>query len=243
MSHGDLIKAQDISMRFGGVHALSDVSFSLQRNELRCLIGPNGAGKSTFFKILSGQQKPSSGSLWYRGIPMVGRNTYEFARMGMGIKNQLPSVLDGLSVQENCYLALNRPHSRGGSQSAERIWHILEQVGLDKQRHRLVGELAHGQRQWVEIAMVLAGNPELILLDEPAAGMSDEETGQTAELIRAMTEHAAVIVVEHDMAFIRSIAKKVTVFHQGKILMEDSFEAVIRDETVRNVYLGRSVAC
>ncbi|MCX5590961.1 ATP-binding cassette domain-containing protein [Alcaligenes endophyticus] len=238
-----LIEAQDISMRFGGVHALTKVNFTLERKELRCLIGPNGAGKSTFFKILSGQQKPSSGQLWYAGKAMVGRPTYEFARMGMGIKNQLPSVLDGLSIQENIYLALSTTHGSRKPQSAECIWHLLEQVGLDKQRERLVGELAHGQRQWIEIAMVLAGNPELVLLDEPAAGMSDDETGRTAELIRAMTEHAAVIVVEHDMAFIRSIAKKVTVFHQGHILMEDSFDAVVRDVTVRNVYLGRSASC
>lgn len=238
MSGEPILSTKALEKRFGGVRAVAGVDFSLQPGELRCLIGPNGAGKSTFFKMITGQLKPTSGELRIAGHDMMNAESHEIAKRGVGIKNQVPDVMNGLSVRENLWLAA-AARWRGAEigKAADRIAERLKLTGI---LNRLVGELAHGQRQWVEIGMVIVCEPKIVLLDEPAAGMSDEETVTTADLVREINKDTTMIVVEHDMQFIRQIARTVTVFHQGRILMEDSFDRVAADPTVREVYLGRS---
>lgn len=235
-----LLKTEHLTMRFGGVVANDDITFTLQEMELRCLIGPNGAGKSTFFKSLTGQQTPTSGMIAFRGQPIAGKLPHEIARMGIGIKTQVPNVFNGLTVKENIWLAARRKATPNGLPKL--VAEVLDLIRLSPEAERIVATLSHGQRQWVEIGMVLAAEPDLILLDEPAAGMTDEETLRTADIIRDINQSRAIVVVEHDMAFIRLIAKTVTVFHQGRVLMEDTMDKVLADQRVRDVYLGKKVA-
>jgi branched-chain amino acid transport system ATP-binding protein len=233
-----MLQTKQLEKRFGGVRAVAGVDFTLHEGELRCLIGPNGAGKSTFFRLLTGQMKPTAGSLMICGQDATRARANEIAALGVGIKNQIPDVMNGLSVSENLWLAANQRFR--GAQARYAVEKVAERLFLTGILNRLVGELAHGQRQWVEIAMVIVGEPKIVLLDEPAAGMSDEETARTAELIREINKDTTIIVVEHDMPFIRQIAQTVTVFHQGRILLEGLFDAVVADPTVREVYLGRA---
>ncbi|MGY8667037.1 ATP-binding cassette domain-containing protein [Bradyrhizobium sp. UFLA05-109] len=235
-----LLQTQDLSMHFGGVRAVRQVNFSLAEGELRCLIGPNGAGKSTFFKMLTGQLEPTHGQVLFRGKDISHAHAHDIARLGIGIKTQVPSVFDGLSVRENIWLATNRLHS--GDKARRVVDEMLARVGLTEAAERLVGQLAHGQRQWVELGLVLATDPDLILLDEPAAGMTHEEVNKTAELVREINRTKALIVVEHDMQFIRMIAKQVTVFNQGSVLVEDTVENIMRNPQVRDIYLGKQAA-
>ncbi|WP_062118768.1 ATP-binding cassette domain-containing protein [Aureimonas sp. AU40] len=235
-----LLQTQGLTMRFGGVVANDGVDFTLGEMELRCLIGPNGAGKSTFFKMLTGQLVPSAGTIAFRGQPVAGKASHEIARMGIGIKTQVPNVFNGLTVRENIWLAARRKATPRRINPI--VDEILEKIRLGPQANAIVGQLSHGQRQWVEIGTVLAGDPELILLDEPAAGMTDEETHRTAEIIHEINLTRAIVVVEHDMAFIKMIARTVTVFHQGRIMMEDTIDKVLADTRVRDVYLGKKVA-
>ena len=235
-----LLEAKGATMRFGGVTAVDNVDFTLGEMELRCLIGPNGAGKSTFFKMLTGQLTPSAGQILLRGKDITGAEPHHIARMGVGIKTQVPNVFDGLSVRENVFVAACR---RGSAAQARRMTEAtLDRLRLTGIATRMVGQLAHGQRQWVEIATVLAQEPELVLLDEPAAGMTHDEVLRTAELIREINRAQALIVVEHDMQFIRMIARTVTVFNQGGILVEDDVEHVLANQAVRDVYLGKQAA-
>ena len=235
-----LLQTRDLSMHFGGVKAVRNVSFTLAEGELRCLIGPNGAGKSTFFKMLTGQLEPTHGQVLFRGKDISHAHAHDIARLGIGIKTQVPSVFDGLSVSENIWLAANRLHS--GDKTRRVVDEMLTRVGLTEVAGRLVGQLAHGQRQWVELGLVLATDPELILLDEPAAGMTHEEVNKTAELVREINRTKALIVVEHDMQFIRMIAKQVTVFNQGSVLVEDTVDNIMRNPQVRDIYLGKQAA-
>src|ERR1700676_3058652 len=209
MMAAPLLQIRDLSMRFGGVQAVRNVNFTLAEGELRCLIGPNGAGKSTFFKMLTGQLPPSQGQVLFRGHDISRAHAHQIARLGMGIKTQVPSVFDGLSVRENIWLAASRLHS--GERANAVADEMLERIGLTGAAERLVGQLAHGQRQWVELGLVISTDPQLILLDEPAAGMTYEEVLRTADLVREINRSKALIIVEHDMQFIRMIAKKVTV--------------------------------
>jgi branched-chain amino acid transport system ATP-binding protein len=235
-----LLEARAVTMRFGGVTAVQSVDLTLNEVELRCLIGPNGAGKSTFFKILTGQLTPTEGKILFRGQDVTGADPHEIARLGVGIKTQVPNVFNGLSVRENVFIGAARRKSMA---SARRIVaDTLTRLQLDSIADRIVGQLAHGQRQWVEIATVLAQEPDLILLDEPAAGMNHAEVQRTAELIREINRTHALMVVEHDMQFIRMIAKTVTVFNQGRVLMEDDVGHVLADQRVRDVYLGKQAA-
>ena len=235
-----LLQTRDLSMRFGGVQAVRDVNFTLAEGELRCLIGPNGAGKSTFFKMLTGQLQPSQGQVLFRGHDISRAHAHQIARLGIGIKTQVPSVFDGLSVRENIWFAASRIHS--GARADAVVDEMLERIGLTGVAKRLVGQLAHGQRQWVELGIVLSVDPGLILLDEPAAGMTHEEVYKTAELVREINRTKALIVVEHDMQFIRMIAKGVTVFNQGSVLVEDAVENILRNPVVRDIYLGKQAA-
>jgi branched-chain amino acid transport system ATP-binding protein len=240
MMEAPLLETRDLSVHFGGVKAVRNVNFALAAGELRCLIGPNGAGKSTFFKLLTGQLKPSHGVVLFRGRDISHAQAHEIARLGIGIKTQVPSVFDGLSVRENIWLSASRVHAAARAKGV--VDEMLERLGLAGAAHRIVGQLAHGQRQWVELGIVLSTDPQLILLDEPAAGMTHEEVLRTAELVREINRGKALIVVEHDMQFIRMIAKQVTVFNQGAILVEDSVENIMRNPVVRDAYLGKQAA-
>jgi branched-chain amino acid transport system ATP-binding protein len=235
-----LLETRDLSMHFGGVRAVRNVNFTLAPGELRCLIGPNGAGKSTFFKMLTGQLQPTHGVVLFRGRDISHAQAHEIARLGIGIKTQVPSVFDGLSVRENIWLSASRIHS--GARAKTVVDEMLERIGLTGAAGRLVGQLAHGQRQWVELGIVLSTDPQLILLDEPAAGMTLEEVNRTAELVREINRSKALIIVEHDMQFIRMIAKKVTVFNQGAVLVEDDVDNIMRNPLVRDIYLGKQAA-
>jgi branched-chain amino acid transport system ATP-binding protein len=240
MTGEPLLEARATTMRFGGVTAVDSVDFTLAELELRCLIGPNGAGKSTFFKMLTGQLIPTSGQIRFRGRDITGARPNEIARLGVGIKTQVPNVFNGLSVHENVFIAAAR---MGSAAKARGITaDVLNRLGLSPIADRMVGQLAHGQRQWVEIGTVLAQDPDLILLDEPAAGMTHDEVVRTSELIGEINRSHALIVVEHDMQFIRMIARTVTVFNQGRILVEDTVDKVLSNQAVRDVYLGKQAA-
>ena len=235
-----LLETRNLSVHFGGVKAVRDVNFTLAEGELRCLIGPNGAGKSTFFKMITGQLEPSHGQVLFRGHDISRAHAHQIARLGIGIKTQVPSVFDGLSVRDNIWLAASRLYS--GERARRLVDEMLERIGLTHAADRVVGQLAHGQRQWVELGLVLSTDPQLILLDEPAAGMTHEEVQKTAELVREINRTKALIVVEHDMQFIRMIAKQVTVFNRGSVLVEDAVENILRNPLVRDIYLGKQAA-
>ena len=237
MPASPLLETIGLGKRFGGVEALRNIDFGLAEGELRCLIGPNGAGKSTFFKLLTGQLKPSQGSVRYRGRDVTGWTSSQISRLGMGIKMQVPSVFDGLDVRENLRLSARRRHDR--RRSAEVVEETLARLDFGELAETRVAHLSHGQWALVELGVVLAAKPDLLLLDEPTAGMTGEEVARTAELIRDINGSCALIVVEHDMNFIRMIASRVTVFHQGSILIEDTMERLVRNPQVRDVYLGR----
>ncbi len=233
------VEAIAVAMRFGGVNAVDGVSMRLQRNELRCLIGPNGAGKSTFFKCLSGQYVPTEGDILLNGESVVGFQKHEIARRGLGVKTQVPSLMNSLTVYENIWLAAKALAGRNTADVGTRVSELIDLLGLGAMIKTPTGLLAHGQRQIVELGVVLAPNPWLVLLDEPAGGLTHAEVDHMAELVVGLSSQATVVVVEHDMRFVRSIAQSVTVFHQGKILVEGSVEQVLSDERVRDVYLGK----
>ncbi|MCG8354797.1 MAG: ATP-binding cassette domain-containing protein [Kiloniellales bacterium] len=232
-----LLETRRLSKSFGGVHAVDGVDFRLRSGELRCLIGPNGAGKSTFFKLLTGQLRPSGGTILFEGSAVTGRPIHQIGRLGIGIKNQTPDVLDGVPLRENLWLAARLTHAP--VRAGELVEEVIERLSLAELAADLVGELSHGQRQLVEIGMVMAREPKLLLLDEPSAGMSAEERERVAALLKELNQTATLVVVEHDMQFIKQIADLVTVFHQGRVLMEKPIDAVLRDPMVRDVYLGR----
>ena len=231
-----VLETRSLSMHFGGVVAVDRVDFSLRENELRCLIGPNGAGKSTFFKCLTAQLRPTAGDVVIRDFNVSGSESHQVARMGIGIKTQVPNVFDGLDVEENIWLSASQ--SASAKRARVITSEVVERLELGEVRKSQLGSLAHGQRQLVELGMVLAGEPWLVILDEPTAGMTQDEVARTADVIREINQSATMIVVEHDMQFIRMIAQKVTVFHQGQILVEGNMDEVSSDHRVREVYLG-----
>ena len=233
-----VLETVGLTMRFGGVTAADNVHFKLGARELRCLIGPNGAGKSTFFKCVTGLHTPSEGQVFMRGEETTGWHPHQIASLGVGIKTQVPNVLDGLSVFENIWMAARRFYP--GKEASDRAVDIIDRLALSPIAKADLGQLAHGERQRVELGLVAVGDPWLVLLDEPAAGMSAEDIERMIAIIDEMIKTAAVIIVEHDMQFIRSIASTVTVFHQGAVLMEDHVDRVMSDPTVRNVYLGKN---
>ena len=231
------LQTRNLSMRFGGICAVDNVDFKLSAGELRCLIGPNGAGKSTFFKCVTGQLDPSGGQVFMRDEEVTGWSPHEIASLGVGIKTQVPSVLDGLTAYENIWLAARRFLSI--TEANRMTDEVISRLSLGDIIDSNVGQLAHGERQRVELGIVMAADPWLILLDEPAAGMSAKDVDSLTNIIHEMLKSAAVIIVEHDMQFIRSIASTVSVFHQGAMLIEDHVDRVMANQTVRNVYLGK----
>ncbi|EAQ02235.1 ABC-type transport system ATP-binding protein II [Pseudooceanicola batsensis HTCC2597] len=232
-----VLETAGLTMRFGGVTASDNVDFKLKARELRCLIGPNGAGKSTFFKCVTGLLTPTEGHVFMRGQDVTGWLPHQVASLGVGIKTQTPNVMDALDVHENIWLAARRFFDV--SEARARTADMIDRLALGPIARTELGRLAHGERQRVELGLVAVADPWLVLLDEPAAGLSAADVDRMTAIIHEMRRSAAVVIVEHDMQFIRSIAEVVTVFHQGAVLMEDHVDRVMTDETVRRVYLGK----
>jgi branched-chain amino acid transport system ATP-binding protein len=231
------IETRDLSVHFGGVSAVNNVNFVLRERELRCLIGPNGAGKSTFFKSITGQLSgaDSSGRVLIRGEEVTNWPTYRIMRLGVGVKTPVPSIMSGLTTEENLWLSASRTNPDAAEGIVEEI---VSELALQSIARRQLNELAHGQRQLVEIGMVLANKPWLILLDEPAAGVTGQEVERIVGIIRSINRNAALIVVDHDMHFVRMLEAEITVFNQGSILVQGSADQVLNDPRVREVYLG-----
>jgi branched-chain amino acid transport system ATP-binding protein/urea transport system ATP-binding protein len=231
-----VLRARGLVKEFGGLRAVDSVDFTLRRGELRCVIGPNGAGKSTFFKLLTGQLKPTAGTIQFKDLDLTRLAPHAIARAGIGIKFQVPRVYDALSVAENLWLSARFRHGAAGAGPI--VEGVLAQIGLTERQRSLVGHVSHGDRQWVEIGMVLASDPDLILLDEPTAGMTHAEARRTADLVREINRRATLIVVEHDMDFVRNIAGYVTVLHRGAVLAEGTMDEIRENAVVRDIYLG-----
>jgi branched-chain amino acid transport system ATP-binding protein len=232
-----VVETRDLSVHFGGVSAVNNVNFALRERELRCLIGPNGAGKSTFFKSMTGQLRgaDSSGRVLIAGEEVTSWPTYRIMRLGVGVKTQVPSVMNGLTIEENLWLSASRTNPQGADAVVEEI---VAEFAMQPFARRQVSELAHGQRQLVEIGMVLANRPRLVLLDEPAAGVTGHEMERLVAIIRKINRNATVIVVDHDIHFVRMLEAQITVFNQGSILVEGDADQVLNDSRVREVYLG-----
>jgi urea transport system ATP-binding protein len=241
----NLLELQGVTVSFDGFLALNDLNLQLAPGELRAVIGPNGAGKTTFLDVITGKVKPTRGDVVFRGRSIVGRSEHQISRLGIGRKFQTPRVYQNLSPRRNLELAVRGPHGPAallfGSLTAaqrDRVQHLLGVVGLERQAHQPAGGLSHGQKQWLEIAMLVAQDPELLLVDEPVAGLTDEETARTADLLKQLAGDHTVLVIEHDMEFIRDLQAPVTVLHEGHVLCEGSMDQVQSDPRVIEVYLG-----
>ncbi len=232
-----ILSIADASKTFGGLAAVSGVSLAVEAGDVHCLIGPNGAGKSTLFRLIVGTYPPTAGRIHFEGIDITAELPFQRVKRGMSIKMQTPAVFKELPVRQNVHIALQHHVARGSLRTEED--RLLSLLNLRDSAGKLAGELAHGQQQWLEIGMALALKPRLLLLDEPTAGMSPEETFQTGELIlRLNAEGMTMLVVEHDMAFVRQVAKSVTVLHFGKVFTRGTVDAVIADPRVAEIYLG-----
>ena len=242
-----ILELNDVSVDFDGFFALTDLSISLEHGELRSIIGPNGAGKTTFLDVITGKVKPTKGSVSLRGSSIVGLSEQKISRLGVGRKFQTPRVFENLTVSRNLELAASpskMPFSLMfeslNNTAKDEVYRLMDYVGLAPYAKSLAGSLSHGQKQWLAISMLVAQSPDIILLDEPVAGLTDEETNKTAELIKSLAGEHTVVVIEHDMEFIRDLAAPVTVLHQGQLLTEGSLDEVKSDPKVIEVYLGQS---
>jgi urea transport system ATP-binding protein len=246
LSHGTILYLEDISVSFDGFRAINDLNLYIDAGELRCIIGPNGAGKTTMMDIITGKTRPDRGSAHFgQNINLLQLSEPEIAQAGIGRKFQKPTVFEYHTVFENLELSMAGDRRIWPTLTAQldgvqrqRIDEVLEIIALQAHRDRYAGALSHGQKQWLEIGMLLMQNPKLLLVDEPVAGMTHQEMERTAELLTALAGSHTVVVVEHDMDFIRSIARKVTVLHQGSVLAEGSMDEVQNDPRVVEVYLG-----
>ena len=242
-----ILTLEGVNKTFDGFKAINDLNFYMDQGELRVIIGPNGAGKSTMMDIITGRTRPDTGKVEFgKNTDLTKLNEYRINRLGIGRKFQTPSVYIDHTVFENIWLSLEGSRSvwstlfsRRTPAQNDRIQEVLKTVALEHKAHTKAGELSHGQKQWLEIGMLLAQNPKLLLVDEPAAGMTDEETAKTGELLMSLAGKHSVIVIEHDMTFVRQIARKVTVLHQGHVLCEGTVDEVQSNEKVIEVYLGR----
>ena len=245
---GTIIYLEDVVVDFNGFKALRGVNFFVDYGELRVLIGPNGAGKTTLLDVICGWVKPESGEVIYdEGKDLCKLTEHKIARLGIGRKFQTPSVFANLTLFENIELSLRRSEGFWGALSStlsgenrDRIFSVLEFTGLADKPWEKAGSLSHGEKQWLELGMTIVQQPSLLLVDEPVAGMTGREREKTGELLQAIAKDRSVLIVEHDMEFVRQIAKKVTVLHEGTVLCEGSMERVQNDPTVIEVYLGRS---
>ena len=241
----EILSVKDLTVSFDGFKAVNDLDFVVEQDELRVVIGPNGAGKTTLLDMICGKTKPTSGSIKFKDLELTNLNEYEIVRVGVGRKFQTPSTYEDLIVFEN--LQISYPQKRGvvGSLFFRRdaalmskIDEVAREIYLHDHLHTKAGLLSHGQKQWLEIGMLLMQEPELMLLDEPVAGMSPRERDQTAELLNRISKGRSIVLIEHDMEFVRKIAHTVTVLHQGKLLSEGSMDKVQSDPKVIEVYLG-----
>ncbi|HVC54817.1 MAG TPA: urea ABC transporter ATP-binding protein UrtD [Stellaceae bacterium] len=247
MNEDTLLYLDGVTVSFDGFKALNELSLMLEPGEMRAVIGPNGAGKTTMMDVITGKTRPDSGSVVFGAdIDLTRLDEPAIARLGIGRKFQRPTVFEPLSVRENLLLALAGDRSprftlwaRESAAERSRIEEMLATIRLTAERDRRAADLSHGQKQWLEIGMLLAQDPRLLLVDEPVAGMTDAETAQTAELLREINRTRSVVVVEHDMAFVRALGVKVTVLHEGSVLAEGSIEAIQNHPRVVEVYLGR----
>jgi urea transport system ATP-binding protein len=242
-----LLYLDGVSVSFDGYKALRGLSLTLEPGEMRAIIGPNGAGKTTMMDVITGKTRPDEGDVFFDGKHNLRElDEAEIAELGVGRKFQKPTVFESHTVYDNILLAAKAPREvfatlfrRDAKSVAERIERILETIRLRDQRERFAGALSHGQKQWLEIGMLLAQDPKLLLVDEPVAGMTDAETAATADLLREIARDHSVVVVEHDMTFVRALGVKVTVLHEGSVLAEGALDQVSADERVIEVYLGR----
>ena len=246
-THGPILYLEDITVSFDGFKALNKLTLTIDAGELRCIIGPNGAGKTTMMDVITGKTRPDAGTVFFgQTIDLTRLSETEIAQGGIGRKFQKPTVFENHSVFENLELAMagNKRvfptlRARLSSEQGDRIAETLEQIGLVERSAAPAGLLSHGQKQWLEIGMLLMQEPKLLLLDEPVAGMTDEETMKSADLFLSLAGRYSVVVVEHDMDFVNRIAKVVTVLHEGSVFAEGSMDQVQNDERVIEVYLGR----
>jgi urea transport system ATP-binding protein len=246
LARDKILYLERLTVSFDGFKALDGLTLYVDPGELRCIIGPNGAGKTTMMDVITGKTRPDEGSAWFGPrLNLLTMTEPQIAQAGVGRKFQKPTVFEQLTVFENLELALAGRKSfwrvlvaRLTPGQRERIDEVLEVIGLIGERFAVAGTLSHGQKQWLEIGMLLMQQPELLLIDEPVAGMTPQETERTAELLRSLAGEHSVIVVEHDMDFVRSIARRVTVLHDGRVLAEGDMDLVQNDPRVREVYLG-----
>ncbi|MBD0415012.1 urea ABC transporter ATP-binding protein UrtD [Oryzicola mucosus] len=244
---GTILYLDGVSVSFDGFRAINNLSLVLDRGEMRAIIGPNGAGKTTMMDIVTGKTKPDSGEVYFNGeIDLTRHDEADIAMMGIGRKFQKPTVFESHTVEDNLMLSLKGPRSifpalfhRKTADEARRIDDILGIIRLGDKRHMLGANLSHGQKQWLEIGMLLAQDPKLLLVDEPVAGMTDAETEETARLLKDIAKTHSVVVVEHDMHFVRELGVKVTCLHEGSVLSEGTLDFVSADDRVVEVYLGR----
>ena len=243
-----LLYLDGVTVSFDGFRALNELSLAVEAGEMRAIIGPNGAGKTTMMDVVTGKTRPQKGDVYFDcgEVDLTRLNESSIAELGIGRKFQKPTVFESQTVEDNLLLALNVDHSvrgtlfwRESKPETERIERVLETIRLKDTRNRLAGSLSHGQKQWLEIGMLLAQDPKLLLVDEPVAGMTDVETRQTAELLKEINKEHTVVVVEHDMTFVRELGVKVTCLHEGSVLAEGTIDQVSANERVVEVYLGR----
>ena len=247
VTHGRILYLEDVNVSFDGFKAINHLSLDIAPGELRCIIGPNGAGKTTMMDIITGKTRPDSGTVYFGStIDLLRHSEPEIAQLGIGRKFQKPTVFEQLSVLENLELALKTHKGVRASlffkrtpAQTDRLCEVLQTIHLQDSLNRQAGLLSHGQKQWLEIGMLLMQDPKLLLLDEPVAGMTDQETERTAELFLSLKGKHSLVVVEHDMAFIKAISDTVTVLCEGSVLAQGSLAQVQADERVIEVYLGR----
>ncbi|MFM9882223.1 MAG: urea ABC transporter ATP-binding protein UrtD [Burkholderiales bacterium] len=247
VTHGAVLYLDDITVSFDGFRALNKLTLTIDTGELRCVIGPNGAGKTTMMDVITGRTRPDTGTAFFgQTIDLIRLAEAQIAQAGIGRKFQKPTIFEQHTVFENLELAMKSDKrvrrtliARLSGEERTRIDETLSLIRLTDRRNRMAGMLSHGQKQWLEIGMLLIQEPKLLLLDEPVAGMTDEETERTAELFLSLAGKHSLVVVEHDMAFVASIARKVTVLHEGSVLAEGPLATVQNDERVIEVYLGR----
>jgi urea transport system ATP-binding protein len=245
-TQGMILYLEGITVSFDGFRALNELTLYIERGELRCIIGPNGAGKTTMMDVITGKTRPDTGTAWFgQRQDLLAMSEPEIALAGIGRKFQKPTVFEQHSVFENLELAMAGKRAvwatlfaHLSSEQRDRIDATLAKIGLSDRRHQLAGVLSHGQKQWLEIGMLLVQEPQLLLVDEPVAGMTPQETERTAELLLSLAGRHSVVVVEHDMDFVRSIARTVTVLHEGRVLAEGSIQQVQANPKVVEVYLG-----
>jgi urea transport system ATP-binding protein len=250
MDEQRILWVDNVSVSFDGFKALTDLTFALDPGELRCVIGPNGAGKTTMMDVITGKTRPDKGHVYMYGqtLELTSRSEPEIAELGIGRKFQRPTVFENLTVFQNLELALKTKKTvwrslfgRLTSEQSDRIGEALKTINLKDRAHAPAGLLAHGQKQWLEIGMLLVQDPKVLLVDEPVAGMTHREMDRTAELLQELAGEHTVVVVEHDMDFVRDIAHRVTVLHEGHVLAEGTMDEVQNDARVIEVYLGTEV--